>query len=44
MKKIFFYDTVLDKRYGQSIKLLRPQNSGTEPRVLLQIGLRNCIY
>jgi hypothetical protein len=42
--KIVFDDTVLDKRYGQSIELVSRQNSGTEHRVLPGIGLMNCIY
>jgi hypothetical protein len=42
--KIVFDDTVLDKRYGQSIELVRRQYSGTEHRVLPGIGLINCLY
>jgi len=41
---IVFDDTVLDKRYGQSIELVRSQYSGTEHRVLAGIGLISCIY
>jgi hypothetical protein len=41
---IVFDDTVLDKRYGQSIELVRRQYSGTEHRVLPGIGLISCIY
>ena len=39
-----FDDTVLDKRYGQSIELVRRQYSGTRHRILPEIGLINCIY
>jgi hypothetical protein len=39
-----FDDTVLDKRYGQSIELVRRQYSGTEHRLLPGIGLISCIY
>lgn len=42
--EIVFDDTVLDKRYGQSIELVRRQYSGTEHRVLPGIGLINCLY
>jgi len=41
---IVFDDTVLDKRYGQSIELVRRQYSGTEHKVLPGIGLINCVY
>jgi hypothetical protein len=37
--ELVFDDTVLDKRYGQSIELVRCQYSGTEHRVLPGIGL-----
>jgi hypothetical protein len=39
--EIVFDDTVLDKRYGQNIELVRRQYSGTEHRVLPAIGLIN---
>lgn len=42
--EIVFDDTVLDKRYGQTIELVRRQYSGTEHRVLPGIGLISCIY
>ena len=42
--EIVFDDTVLDKRYSQTIELVRHQYSGTEPRVLPEIGLISCIY
>lgn len=41
---IVFDDTVLDKRYGQKIELVRRQYSGTEHRILPGIGLINCVY
>ncbi len=41
---LVFDDTVLDKRYGQSIELVRRQYSGTVHRVLPRIGLINCVY
>jgi len=37
-------DTILDKRYGQKIELVRRQYSGTEHRVIPGIGLINCVY
>ena len=42
--EIVFDDRLLDKRYGQSIELVRRQYSGTEHRVLPGIGLISCIY
>ena len=42
--EIVFDDTVLDKRYGHSIELVRRQYSGKEHRLLPGIGLINCIY
>jgi hypothetical protein len=41
---ILFDDTVLDKRFSESIELVRRQYSGTEHRVLRGIGLVNCVY
>lgn len=41
---IIFDDTVLDKRFGEKIELVRRQYSGTEHRVLSGIGLVNCVY
>jgi hypothetical protein len=41
---IIFDDTVLDKRFSESIELVRRQYSGTEHRVLRGIGLINCVY
>jgi hypothetical protein len=41
---IVFDDTVLDKRYSQSIELVGRQYSGTEHKVLPGIGLINCVY
>jgi len=41
---IVFDDTVFDKRYSQSIELVRRQSSGTEHKVLPGIGLINCVY
>ncbi len=39
-----FDDTVLEKRYGQSIELVRRQYSGTKHRVLPAIKSINCLY
>ena len=41
---IIFDDTVLDKRFGEKIELVRRQYSETEHRVLSGIGLVNCVY
>jgi len=41
---LVFDDTILSKRYGQTIELVRRQYSGTEYRVLPGIGLINCVY
>lgn len=41
---VVFDDTILDKRFGQKIELVRRQYSGTEHRVLPGIGLINCVY
>jgi hypothetical protein len=41
---IIFDDTVLKQRFGEKIKLVRRQYSGTEHRVLSGIGLVNCVY
>jgi len=41
---LIFDDTVLDKRFGEKIELVRRQYSGTEHRVLSGIGLVNCVY
>lgn len=41
---LVFDDTILDKRYGQKIELVRRQYSGTEHRVIPGIGLINCVY
>lgn len=41
---VIFDDTVLDKRFSESIELVRRQYSGTEHRVLRGIGLINCVY
>ena len=42
--EIVVNDTVLDKRYGQTIELARRQYSGAKHRVLPRIGLISCIY
>ncbi|MBD3885401.1 transposase [Phormidium tenue FACHB-886] len=41
---LIFDDTVLDKRFSQSIELVRRQYSGNEHRVIRGIGLINCLY
>jgi hypothetical protein len=41
---VVFDDTILDKRFGQKIELVRRQYSGTSHRVLPGIGLINCVY
>jgi hypothetical protein len=41
---LVFDDTVLDKRYSNSIELVRRQYSGNEHRVIRGIGLVSCIY
>lgn len=41
---LVFDDTILDKRFGENIELVRRQYSGTEHRVLPGIGLINCVY
>lgn len=41
---VLFDDTVLDKRYAQTIELTRRQYSGNEHRVIRGIGLISCVY
>ena len=41
---LIFDDTVLDKRFSQSIELVRRQYSGNEHRVIRGIGLISCLY
>lgn len=41
---MLFDDTVLDKRYAQTIELTRRQYSGNEHRVIRGIGLISCVY
>ena len=41
---LLFDDTVLDKRFSQSIELVRRQYSGNEHRVIRGIGLISCVY
>ena len=41
---LIFDDTVLDKRFSQSIELVRRQYSGNEHRVIRGIGLISCVY
>ena len=41
---LIFDDTVIDKRFSQSIELVRRQYRGTEHRVIRGIGLINCLY
>ena len=41
---VLFDDTVLDKRYSESIELVRRQYSGNEHRVIRGIGLISCVY
>lgn len=41
---LLFDDTVLDKRFSQSIELVRRQYSGNEHRVIRGIGLISCAY
>lgn len=41
---LIFDDTVLDKRFSESIELVRRQYSGNEHRVIRGIGLISCLY
>lgn len=41
---LLFDDTVLDKRFGPCIEMVRKQWSGNEKRVINGIGLVSCIY
>ena len=41
---LIFDDTVLDKRFSESIELVRRQYSGNEHRVIRGIGLISCVY
>ena len=41
---VIFDDTVLDKRFSESIELVRRQYSGNEHRVIRGIGLISCLY
>ena len=41
---LIFDDTVLDKRFSESIDLVRRQYSGNEHRVIRGIGLISCLY
>jgi hypothetical protein len=40
---LIFDDTVLDKRFSESIELVRRQYSGNEHRVIRGIGLISCL-
>lgn len=41
---LIFDDTVLDKRFGTKIELVRRQWSGNEKRIVPGIGLVTCVY
>ncbi len=41
---LLFDDTVLDKRFSQSIEVVRRQYSGNKHRVIRGIGLISCAY
>ncbi len=41
---LLFDDTVLDKRFGRQIEMVRKQWSGNEKRVINGIGLVSCVY